>query len=274
MSLGGGIAGAVGSLVGGWLGYQGSKRTNQTQRDIAAGNTQNQKEFAQHGVKWRVDDARRAGINPLAALGANLHSFNPVSVGTQNEMAPLAAAASDMGQNIGRAISAGKSKEERTANALKFEHMELQNEFLRTKVQASKAALAKQTAPALPSNSGLPTTLLGAGQGDAYVVERPLERTHSAHGKPWQEAGHVADVGFVKTPSGYAPVPSKDVKEKIEDQIIPELSWAIRNQLMPNITSNPKKLKPSKRLFPSHDPVALCLTGCHSCVSTLHSKSL
>lgn len=37
-----------------------------------------QKEFAQHGVQWRVQDAIAAGVHPLYALGANIPTFSPV----------------------------------------------------------------------------------------------------------------------------------------------------------------------------------------------------
>lgn len=40
-----------------------------------------QKEFAQNGISWRVNDARNAGIHPLAALGANVSSGPTMAVG-------------------------------------------------------------------------------------------------------------------------------------------------------------------------------------------------
>lgn len=51
------------------------------QREINAENLKYQKEFAQHGISWRVDDARQAGLHPLAALGAQVTSFSPSFVG-------------------------------------------------------------------------------------------------------------------------------------------------------------------------------------------------
>jgi hypothetical protein len=43
-----------------------------------------QREFAQHGISWKVADAARAGIHPLAALGVQTHSASPVHVGGQD----------------------------------------------------------------------------------------------------------------------------------------------------------------------------------------------
>lgn len=45
-------------------------------------NMQMQRDFAQHGVRWKVADAKAAGLHPLAALGANVSSPSPVSVGS------------------------------------------------------------------------------------------------------------------------------------------------------------------------------------------------
>lgn len=40
-----------------------------------------QREFAQHGMRWRVEDAKAAGLHPLSVLGAQgLPSYSPVSV--------------------------------------------------------------------------------------------------------------------------------------------------------------------------------------------------
>ena len=62
----------------------------------------------------------------------------------------------------------------------------------------------------------------------------------------------MSDVGYVKTGTGYAPVPSRDWADRGQDMIIPELSWAVRNQILPSLNpsfSNPPalSLKPNER---------------------------
>lgn len=64
----GSIISAGASLVGGILG-------NKSNQKIAEQNAALQKEFAQHGISWKVADAKRAGIHPLYALGSNGISF-------------------------------------------------------------------------------------------------------------------------------------------------------------------------------------------------------
>lgn len=62
-----------------------------------------------------------------------------------------------------------------------------------------------------------------------------MERSVSHPTQPYQEPGAISDTGFVRTPTGLAPVPSKDAKERIEDQIIPEAMWGLRNHVLPSL---------------------------------------
>ena len=72
-----------------------------------------QKEFAQNGIRWKVADAKAAGIHPIFAIGANTPTYSPqAAVGSDYGL-------SNVGQNIGRAIEAGQTRYERAqANAL------------------------------------------------------------------------------------------------------------------------------------------------------------
>ena len=79
------------------------------------------------------------------------------------------------------------------------------------------------------------------------IVDKPLERTMTQPGLPAQEVGHVPDVGYARTATGFAPVPSQDVKNRIEDQVIPEAMWSLRNNLLPTIGLGEK---PSNKLLP------------------------
>lgn len=67
--LAAGIA-ALGSLFGG-------RRDRKAQEEANAQNVAYQREFAQHGISWRVEDAKRAGLHPLFALGGTGATFSP-----------------------------------------------------------------------------------------------------------------------------------------------------------------------------------------------------
>lgn len=66
------IAGALGADL---IGSEMNRKSRSNDRKM-------QYDFAQHGVQWRVEDAKRAGIHPLAALGMSPNQASPVMVGS------------------------------------------------------------------------------------------------------------------------------------------------------------------------------------------------
>lgn len=217
-----------------------------------------QREFAQHGVQWRADDARAAGIHPLAAIGGAGASYSPQSVNFSSPIVDADYTKSnqirDMGQNLSRAASALFDKHSRNMAALAQERGELENDLLR-----SKLALMTGTGPGLPSNSGIGNEMFGSGQGDGYgttgkngppIVEKPVEKFRSSPFTPGKQAGSVDDYTYARTGRGtLAVVPSADVKQLIEDQIIPEIQWSVRNFFTPMV--NKKALRePNTREHP------------------------
>lgn len=202
-----------------------------------------QRFYAENGLRMRVEDAVAAGLHPLVGAGLNPASYQPVNaVGAQASSSGYVP--SHMGQDISRALITTMSKDERHERIMMKaaeDRAELENLLL-----GAKIAETMHVGPGLPSNSGMP---LLTGQGDshrsdgtgtgAYVIENPLQRTHSQPGQPQQEVGSIADYAYVKTATGYAIVPSYDVKQRIEDQLIPEMMWAWRNQIVPMLKGLP-----------------------------------
>lgn len=84
---------AAGGVLGGILG-------NRAQIEAAEKNTAYQREFAQHGIRWKTADARAAGLHPLAALGAQTTSYQ--SQPFTDQVGP---AISSAGQSIGKAYA-------------------------------------------------------------------------------------------------------------------------------------------------------------------------
>lgn len=224
----------LGGAIGGLLGKDAAK-------DAATRNADMQDMYARSGIQMRVEDAKKAGIHPLHALGASVPSFSPIHVGDNS----LGQAVSNMGQDIGNAVyrAQDKSSQAQTIADLSVKRAGLENQLLEAQIAKLKAV----SAPGLPSNSGLPGSLTNSGQGDAYVLEQPLMRTHSAPGLPHQEVGTIPDVGWTQTKTGLVPVPSSDVKQRIEDQMIPEAAWGIRNYLQPFVGN---ESPPHKDLLP------------------------
>jgi len=220
---------AIGGLAGALLDSRNSQK-------IAKMNIKKTKEFAQHGVRLREEDAKAAGLHPLAALGMQATGFNPVSAGSNFQEA---------GQDIGRAVGAGLTSEERGGlqgemAKLTVEKAKLENDYLR-------AQIGKLTAPGTPParptvDAGSATALLG--QGDANrVALKPAERVVTAPANESQEAGASASIQWIKgARGGYVPVKSKAASEGLEDDTIGNVDWSISNRILPRffgVNQNP-----------------------------------
>lgn len=190
-----------------------------------------QKEFAQHGIRWKVEDAKAAGLHPLAALGAQTSSFSPVSVGTD-----LSSGIAAAGGDISRAINATRSSGERIdAYTKTLRDLQLQRAGLENQLLASQIAKVNQagTPPPLP---GAGDRFLVEGQANSPLVSTgPLTRMASDPSAPHSEAGAVAELGFGRTPTGWAPMMSKDAKDRLEEDPLGMLAWNMRNRIIPTL---------------------------------------
>lgn len=236
------ILSAGASLLGGFLNRSAAKDAAAQQQANFDRNIQMQQDFAQQGIRWKVADAKAAGIHPLFALGSSGASFSPVAstIGADTSMGTAMANA---GQDLGRAINSTRTQSERVtavseaAQKLSLDKMSLENQLLASQI----AKINQSMTPSFPASND---RFLIDGQGNAKVTgieppksliqEKAMERAPSDPGRPFSEPGAITDVGYARTAQGgYAPVPSKDVKERIEDTLIPELLWAIRNNVLP-----------------------------------------
>lgn len=129
------------SILGGVLGASSAKKAQQAEYE-------RQKEFAQSGIQWKVQDAEKAGIHPLYAMGAQTTTYQPTSVGGTDFGIP------DAGQNIGRAIDSTRNAPAQEAalrlTAAQIDGVNLDNELKKTQL-ASAVALANQNQTSLPS---------------------------------------------------------------------------------------------------------------------------
>lgn len=100
----------IGSVIGAASSLFGGKKARDSAADQAMANYLQQKEFAQHGIRWRVEDAKQAGLHPLYALQGAGATFTPNPIVTTEQ-----GAFESMGQNLSRAAKAALSQRERTA---------------------------------------------------------------------------------------------------------------------------------------------------------------
>lgn len=110
------------------LGFLGGLMSQNQQKQMHQDNLNAQKEFAQNSIQWKVQDAKAAGLNPLAALGTQSYSFSPSYAGDTS-----------FGNNSMSISggSGGKSDPEAVANAKKRD--ELATEMLELQVDKARS---------------------------------------------------------------------------------------------------------------------------------------
>lgn len=183
------------AMGGDILGAVGQNATNQMNRDIATNannasleavdrNIALQKEFAQNGITWRIADAARNGISPLAALGASEPGFSPVmpTFNTPNVESPLKGFGYGMketGQNLSRALYATQSPTQRASDALDLVRKSKENDLLDQQVKLAQINVAKASqSPGIPG--GLAYRYVQNRDGTVSVIPSE-DAARSAH---------------------------------------------------------------------------------------------
>ena len=205
------------SLLSGVMGKKAADSAQQSQERQNEANIALQREFAQSGIQWKVADAKAAGIHPLAALGAQTHSFAPVVVGAAPDYS-MANAVGQMGQNLSSAVARTRDAGQRFEAAfsaksmqLDLEHKELQNYLLASQIKRLQAE---------PS-PGIPDVSRGAATGSSVV--RPAEVTAGRFDDPAITAGPAGSAFSeykIGGPNVYGTisVPSNDASQGMESQ--------------------------------------------------------
>lgn len=219
-SLWGAAAGAIGGLMGGG--------TSSAQKQANWWNFEElpriQKDLAYNGIFHRVQDAKQSGIHPLFALG-----FQPSNSPSHVIGEPSGKDQGGIdGQNIGRAVNAFLTQDERAMQKrvaeLQLEGAELDNQFKRSQIATMTQGQAN---PALPRGSA-PI----AGQGDSYI-DNPAEQTMGMkNGRAHGEGGAITDVGYSRTSNTRLDlVMSDQMKQRSEDDIFQQMKWHGRHSV-------------------------------------------
>lgn len=238
--------------------YMADRNENFT-REMDALNYGRQMDAAQNSILWRVQDAQRAGVHPLYALGAGgaaispsmvVGGGSPASINTNGaSVAPAprqsrsnwGGTLSQMGQDISRAVMSADTREQReekqalamydrTMWHLNVDKAGLENDLLRSQI----ARLQRD-------QIGSPAPAIGAKPGD--VVALPSQPVVGAKGEPYREPGHLTDTQFHwKSDGGIGITKSADMKNRTEDDFIETLGWNWRNRVIPFLKrSHPPK---------------------------------
>lgn len=257
-SFGGSLLGAGSSLVGGMINATTSKSIAREQMAM-------QREFAQNGIQWRVEDAKKAGLHPLYAIGASGASYMPVS----QDSSAMGNAVADAGAYLGKAIDGSVDKATRRAleqenleyarqqrelasmkSGAEIMNLELQNRRLVLDNEYQQM-LNSQKASGVSGNPARPVSV-STPMGE-FGVNNPSRRSHlskvggnsasalvgvnlkpsdvvmSARGRPEITAGANSDSSLIRTGDGYAIIPSEQFANSTDDDIISKIAWHMRN---------------------------------------------
>lgn len=249
----------IGSAVAGdYLGMQADERSASRARthadEAAARDYAIQKEFAQHGIRWRVEDAKAAGLHPLAALGMSGAGYSPSGMSVMTGSSPRGDFYRSAGQNISRAMMATATKEDRISRYLTLERQQLENDVLRADLDFKRSG---QIGPGMPTTH--PFGSVVEGQGDSTSVDIAAAKIWQALGfrgsaphrnRVAQERGYRPDVSFSQGDKAVYPVIPESLSESMEDDLIGKVLWRIRNQVVPNFGAG--KTPPKSDLPPGY----------------------
>lgn len=214
----GGFGGVVSGVLGGLGGLAGGMMTNQFNSKEAQKDRDFQKEVYQNQIQWKSEDARKAGLHPLAAIGTGSYSASPSSIPSSDFSSSLG----KLGEGIGDAFTAYMTKDQIAEQAARNEYWdnrtkENQNRLLsaQTEYYASMAMEAARrslsyTTPTLSGSEVMP------GQVDS----------------PSKFMGVVNKFDWTRNPDGSFgdPIPSGDYKQAYEDvpflEFVPHLDAA------------------------------------------------
>lgn len=181
------LAGPFVSAVGSFF---GAKEQSKSAEKIAQENAEFQREFAQHGVRWRVEDALAAGVHPLYALGGSGATYSPNPIPVLES--PLGGALKEMGQGLGRAVAAQETSDQRELRLAQIRLINAQAGAADAQAMAARAEVAKtigQVGPAAPGPSASSDGVVSVNPVDPLGQYRGLDQVPLA----WDKAKFEAD---------------------------------------------------------------------------------
>ncbi|AXL15636.1 DNA pilot protein [Microviridae sp.] len=157
---------AGGSLLGGAMGASSQISANNANRDMAY-------DFAKNGISWKVDDAKNAGISPMAALG--IQTSSPSAVMQSSSSGQALANAS---QNIGKAMMRKKGLPDQMKNYAEQKlHLDVAKDEAQVAILQQEANNLRGTAgdpPPMPSNTAVIPVGVDKNPSSAYkIVDYP-----------------------------------------------------------------------------------------------------
>lgn len=207
----GGLLGGLGSVVG--AGINAGVQSN-----INKENMEMQKEFAQNGIQWKVQDAKKAGIHPAVALGAQTYQASPSSV-APDVGSGVAGAFKHFGSAIDSFIE-DKSEERK----LQLEALKLDNQAKMLEIEKSKKG-SNDSITSLNPASFIPVASVGG------VDNNSSPGSSSSSGSIYGVDDKVlSDITIDKNMDGsFSTNYSKDRQDLYSESFSDRFAWFMRN---------------------------------------------
>lgn len=192
------------NFVGGLMNMSNQNKLAERQENL-------QREFAQNSIQWRVNDAKKAGIHPVSALGSQGISYNPSYVG---------------GDNFGGSQASISSEPKEDKDIL-----ELNKRLLTAQVRSAEAEALKAERANTASNGGV---LFGASQTKGALMNQsgvghsasPTSIPGQASVNPYGVDEVNNAVNFTKNTDGsLSLMPSQDVQDLVSESFLERLRW-------------------------------------------------
>ena len=194
------------NFVGGLMNMSNQNKLAERQENL-------QREFAQNSIQWRVNDAKKAGIHPIAALGSQGISYNPSFVGGDNFGGSQASISTSTGDK---------------------EMNELNKRLLTAQVRQAEAEATSAERSLLPKLQNTGGVLFGASQTKGALTNQtgvghsasPTSMPGQASVNPYGVAEVNNAVNFTKNTDGsLSLMPSQDVQDLVSESMLERLRW-------------------------------------------------
>lgn len=202
----------------------------------------------------RMELGKKHGIHPLTMIGAPAYSGSGIYMDGSRQEKTIDLNA--MGQGIDRLANVGRTQVQRELDDLAIDNAKLSNDYLRVQIAgAQKAVASSGQTPAYSSGAGDYLLDGQSGSGTGRVAPKPAEPTLGATAsQPHREGGAYPEIGYKQiSPTELRIVPSKDQKERMEDDIFEQFKYHSRHS-MP-IISNFRNNFVKKPPYPSDVPL-------------------
>lgn len=249
-----GIGSGVANAVSGHNANKTNQALNEANFKLAQDQFQFQKDYVKNRLQWQVEDAKKAGLHPMAAAGLSATSFSPVSTSSIAQQPLDYSFVNDLGQSLDYAATKGKSRPEQAQMIkLQLRGLELDNEYKQAQIDSLKAdtlasSIASNQALESPASPSLSTSNLIGGQGDAPIKQVPDEVIMSG-GNPSVTAGTHPLWAHARSGDFTVPV----LSDKLADAITENKEKHFGAELSYALSAWNGKVKPPENAFTPHE---------------------